>query len=94
MPAMTHSTMLRIFGLSLGLSLGLLLTACAGAGPGLTGNDTGGIIPYANFDRPQAMAMASDHCARYGKLAKATGVDARYGGYYSFSCVIDRRVQY
>jgi hypothetical protein len=86
---MTHSTMLRISG----IAFGLLLTACAGAGPGLTGNDTGGIIPYANFDRPQAMAMATGHCARYGKLAKATGVDARYGGYYSFSCVIDRRVR-
>jgi hypothetical protein len=69
----------------------LLLTACAGAGPGLTGNDTGGIIPYANFSKSDAMAMADDHCARYGKLAKATGVDPRYGGYYSFSCVIDRR---
>jgi hypothetical protein len=72
----------------------LLLTACAGAGPGLTGNDTGGIIPYANFSKPDATAMAADHCARYGRLAKATGVDARYGGYYSFSCVIDRRQRY
>lgn len=81
--------MLRI----LGISLALLSTACAGPGPGLTGNDTGGIIPYANFDRAQAAALASDHCARWGKLAKATGVDPQYGGYYSFSCVIDRRIQ-
>lgn len=79
--------MLRFFG----VSFALLLTACAGAGPGLTGNDTGGIIPYANFSKPEAMAMAADHCARWGRLAKATGVDPRYGGYYSFSCVIDRR---
>ena len=86
---MRHSTLLRIFG----VSCGLLLTACAGPGPGLTGNDTGGIIPYANFSRPEAMAMARDHCGRYGTIAKATGVDARYGGYYSFSCVIDRRVR-
>jgi hypothetical protein len=69
------------------------LTACAGPGPGLTGNDTGGIIPYASFSKAESMAMASDHCARYGKLAKGTGVDPRYGGYYSFSCVIDRRVR-
>lgn len=81
--------MLRIFG----VSFGLMLTACAGPGPGLTGNDTGGIIPYANFSQPEAMAMARDHCGRYGKIAKATAVDARYGGYYSFSCVIDRRVR-
>ncbi len=72
----------------------LLLTACAGRGPGLTGNDTGGIIPYANFSKAESMAMARDHCARYGMLAKGTGVDPRYGGYYSFSCVIDRRVRY
>jgi hypothetical protein len=72
----------------------LLLTACAGPGPGLTGNDTGGIIPYANVSKPDAMAMAGEHCARYGKLAKGTGVDARYGGYYSFSCVFDRRQRF
>jgi hypothetical protein len=86
---MKHSTILRI----LGVSFALLLAGCAGPGPGLTGNDTGGIIPYANFSRPEAMAMARDHCARWGKIARATGVDARYGGYYSFACVIDRRVR-
>jgi hypothetical protein len=72
----------------------LLLTACAGPGPGLTGNDTGGIIPYANFSKAESMAMAGEHCARYGKLAKGTGVDPRYGGYYSFSCEIDRGVRF
>jgi hypothetical protein len=72
----------------------LLLAACAGPGPGLTGNDTGGIVPYANFSRPEAMAMAREHCARYGKIAHATAVDARYGGYFSFSCGIDRRVRF
>ena len=71
----------------------LLLAACAGPGPGLTGNDTGGIIPYANVSQQDAMAMAGAHCGSYGKLAKGTGVDPRYGGYYSFSCVIDRRVR-
>jgi hypothetical protein len=86
--------MLRIPGAFFGTCVALLLTACAGPGPGLTGNDTGGIIPYANFSKPDAMAMASDHCARYGMLAKGTGVDPRYGGYYSFSCVIDRRRRY
>lgn len=90
MPAMTLSTTLRLSG----ASLALLLAGCAGPGPGLTGNDTGGIIPYANFSRPEATAMARDHCARYGMLATATGLDPRYGGYYSFACVIDRRVRY
>jgi hypothetical protein len=89
MPGMKPVSMLRLFG----VPAALLLTACAGPGPGLTGNDTGGIIPYANFSKPDAMAMARDHCARYGMLAKGTGVDPRYGGYYSFACVIDRRVR-
>lgn len=69
----------------------LMLAACAGPGPGLTGNDTGGIVPYASVTRAQAMAMASDHCAQYGKVAYATAVHPRYGGYYSFSCRRDRR---
>ena len=65
----------------------LLLTACAGPGPGLTGNDTGGIIPYANYDRAAATEMAAAHCARFNKLTKATAVDPQYGGYYSFACI-------
>lgn len=64
----------------------LLLSGC-GTGPGLTGNDTGGIIPYANYDRTAATEMAAAHCARFNKLTKATAVDPQYGGYYSFACV-------
>ena len=63
-----------------------ILTACAGPNPGLTGNDTGGIISYASVDAAQARELASQHCAQYGKFAYATGVERRYGGYYSFSC--------
>jgi len=65
-----------------------LLGACAGP---VTGNDTGGIIPYAAVEPLQARDLALDHCARYGKLAYARSVDRRYGGYYSFACVFDRR---
>lgn len=72
------------------LVLGSLVTACAGPGPGLTGNDTGGIIPYASVSRAEARALASEHCARYGKIAHATSIDARYGGYYSFACRFTR----
>jgi hypothetical protein len=75
------------------LASALLLCGCAGPGPGVTGNDTGGIIPYANFTRAEARALASNHCALYGKLAHARSVDARYGGYYSFACVFDRRTR-
>jgi hypothetical protein len=66
------------------------LTACAvGPGAGVTGNDTGGIIPYASMPPEAARDAAVDHCARHGKEARATGVDAQYGGYYSFSCKFD-----
>jgi hypothetical protein len=68
----------------------LLLASCAGAGPGLTGNDTGGIIPYSPENRRVARDMAFEHCAHFGKRAFLTGVDARYGGYISFACRYDR----
>lgn len=71
--------------------MALLLAACAGPDSGLTGNDTGGIIPFSATSPEQARDMAIDHCARYDKIAVATGVDARDGGYYSFSCRFDRR---
>jgi hypothetical protein len=73
------------------IAFALLLTACAGPGPGVTGNDTGGIIPYAPVEPLQARDLATDHCARYGKIAYARSVDRHYGGYYSFACVFDRR---
>jgi hypothetical protein len=68
-----------------------LLSACAGPGAGVTGNDTGGIIPYAAADPAGARELALAHCARYDKLPRATGVDPQYGGYYSFACEWDRR---
>ena len=71
----------------------LLLSGCVGPGPGVTGNDTGGIIPYAYHSREQARELASNHCAMYGKLARARSIDPRYGGYYSFGCVFDRRTR-
>lgn len=69
----------------------LLLSACAGPGSGVTGNDTGGIIPYANADPVMARDMASAHCAQYDKIARGTSVDPQYGGYYSFACVWNPR---
>src|SRR3974390_66545 len=66
--------------LSLAYACLFLLTACVGPGPGITGNDTGGIIPYplvasqGGSDRAVAQAMASEHCARYHKFAKITSI--------------------
>ncbi|HEY4142585.1 MAG TPA: hypothetical protein VGM57_14285 [Pseudolabrys sp.] len=78
------------------LAMFLTLCACTGPGPGLTGNDIGGIIPYPlvasqgdgsrNADRAVANAMAADHCARYNKRAVNVTLRRRYGDYVAFDC--------
>ena len=69
----------------------LLLPAAlvlAGWGPyGVTGNDTGGIIPWSPGIRQIAFNLASEHCGRYNKYARITSVHARYGDYIGFACV-------
>ena len=74
---------------SLAAGCALLVVACAGPGAGVTGNDTGGIIPYAAVEPHQVPDLAIQHCAQYGKYPRATGVDRQYGGYYSFACRFD-----
>jgi hypothetical protein len=62
-----------------------MLTSCAGVGL-FKGNDTGGIIAWS----PEAQANAADvsmaHCARYGKVARITSINARFGDYIGFVC--------
>lgn len=72
-------------------AIGMMLASCAGPGPGLTGNDTGGIIPYSPASRAIARQWAAEHCARYGKVARITSVHAEYGNYIGFACRFDRR---
>jgi hypothetical protein len=59
----------------------------AGPGPGITGNDTGGIIPYAPALEGIYPKMAQAHCARWGRLAHITSVHRVYGDYISFVCI-------
>ncbi len=73
------------------LAIGVLLSSCAGPGSGLTGNDTGGIVPWSPESREYAADWAAAHCARYGKIARITSVRAGYGNYIGFSCRFDRR---
>jgi hypothetical protein len=73
------------------LGIGLLLAGCAGPGPGLTGNDTGGIIAWSPEVQPLAADMAAGHCARYAKRARITSVHPWYGDYIAFACLTDRR---
>lgn len=82
--------MQKLFGVA-----GLLVTVLTCAAPAradwvppFKGNDTGGIIAYSLYTGgADIKAMAVDHCARYGKSVKLTGVQAVYGGYISFACV-------
>jgi len=53
---------------------------------GLVGNDTGGIIPWSPPADYYRVAIASQHCARYGKLAVITSVHRQYGDYIGFVC--------
>jgi hypothetical protein len=81
------SPMKRIFPIAALLGL----AACTGPGPGLTGNDSGGIITWSPEHQAAARDWAADHCARYGKYARITSVQAEYGGYIGFTCQFDPR---
>ncbi|MGH6683164.1 MAG: hypothetical protein ACRECA_04430 [Pseudolabrys sp.] len=69
----------------------IALAACAGPGPGLTGNDTGGIITWSPEHQQVAREWAAEHCARYNKHARITSMNARYGEYIGFTCRFDPR---
>jgi hypothetical protein len=55
--------------------------------PPFKGNDTGGIISYSLVGHADIRDLALDHCARYGKGVRVTGVQPYQGGYLSFHCV-------
>ena len=56
------------------------------------GNDTSGIIPWSRANEATAREAAGAHCAHYGKYARITGVDRRYGQYISFNCLWNPRI--
>lgn len=62
-----------------------------GPGPGLTGNDTGGIIQWTPYTDHIYRAWAADHCAQWHRRAEITSVHRRYGDYIAFVCLYDRR---
>jgi hypothetical protein len=78
------------------LVLGVVLTTYAGPvpaaefagpGPGVTGNDTGGIFPYSPQVEGIYERIADSHCARWGRLAQVTSIHRKYGDYVSFVCI-------
>jgi hypothetical protein len=63
----------------------------AGPGPGLTGNDTGGIIQWTPETDRIYREIAAAHCARWNRLAGITSLHRAYGEYIGFRCIYDRR---
>ena len=66
-----------------GLAFGL---AGCGTGPGLTGNSTGGIIPWSPENQASAREYAEQHCGAFGKVPEIGKIYARPGEYISFTC--------
>jgi hypothetical protein len=72
--------------LSIG-SIGPVLAGFAGPNRWITGNDTGGIIPYSPKLEGVYEQMAQAHCARWHRLSQITSVHRIYGDYISFVCI-------
>jgi hypothetical protein len=76
---------------SLALGSSAADAGAAGPGPGVTGNDTGGIIQWTPEVDHFYREIAVEHCARYYRYAGISSVRHRYGEYIGFRCVYDRR---
>jgi hypothetical protein len=79
---------------SLGSAAASLSAAHAGfldTGPGLTANDTGGIIQVTPDSVHTYKEVAVAHCGRWNRYAGITSVHRVYGDYIGFRCVYDRR---
>ena len=76
------------------LSIALVLSPFAAhaitVGPGLTGNDTGGIIQWTPEVDLIYRDIAAEHCARWNRVAQITSVHRWYGEYIGFVCLVDR----
>ena len=77
---------IRLAILAVGVSALMSGAASAQWVPPFKGNDTGGIISTSLIAQTDIRALAIDHCARYGKVAKFLGSQNQYGGYVSFAC--------
>jgi hypothetical protein len=58
--------------------------------PGVTGNDSGGIIMWAPGADYVFRDLAYLHCARFHKIAVISSIHRRYGDYAGFRCYFPR----
>jgi hypothetical protein len=80
-----------MLGAALALTSFAAYAGIAGPGPGLTGNDTGGIIAWTPEVDLIYRDIAAAHCARWNRFAGITSVHRTYGDYIGFQCIYDRR---
>jgi hypothetical protein len=90
-----HSVVLAATLIGVGaLAASVLLPTAAPAldlvGPGVTGNDTGGIIPWSPEVAHIYRGIAADYCARWNRISRITSVHRRYGDFVGFVCLYDR----
>lgn len=76
----------RLFLVSTVLTLGLSASACVGPNAGVTGNDTGGIVPWSPDNDRYAREIADQHCAGYNKYGRVTSKVRQPGHYIAWSC--------
>jgi hypothetical protein len=65
----------------------IAIAGAAGPGPGITGNDTGGIFPYSPYIEHTYKQIAANYCASWDRLSHVTSVHRQYGDYVSFVCI-------
>jgi hypothetical protein len=80
-----------MLAIAVGLNVSAAYADFAGTDPGLTGNDTGGIIQWTPDVDLTYREIAAAHCARWNRLAGITSVNRAYGEYIGFQCIYDRR---
>lgn len=66
------------------IAIALLLAGCSTMGAGVTGNEMSVTVSNV-WNRSTAFKHAEEHCAQYGKVARATGDGKDY--HFSFDCV-------
>ena len=63
----------------------------AAPGMGVTGNDTGGIMPRTPETARHYKQIAVAHCARWHRYAGISSIHHVAGDYIGFRCIYDRR---
>ncbi len=73
--------------MALTVAAGVARATFTGPNPWITGNDTGGIIPYSPDIEGSYEQIAQNYCARWNRLSHVTSVHRVYGDYVSFVCI-------